>query len=301
MGKTLTCLRQLLTLLPLVFSGTQCPPNKNVAEFILETAARPGKRGNGSRIDWNKEWRDSPEAQSVIEEIESLKLTRSKTVTEAQRKEVERAFAASTWLQTSELTKRTFRQYWRSPSYLYGKLFVAVIVGIFNGFTFWQLGYSILDLQNRMFTSFLALTIPPTVVNAVLPKFFGNMALWQAREHPSRIYNWFAFTTAQVVAEIPPAILSGTIYWVLWYWPTGLPTESSVSGYVFLMTILFFLFQASWGQWICAFAPTFTVISNVLPSFFVMFTLFNGVVRPYSTLPVFWKYWMYWLNPSTYW
>lgn len=32
-----------------------------------------------------------------------------------------------------------------------------------------------------------------------------------------------------------------------------------------------------------------------------MFGLFNGVVRPYSLLPVFWKYWMYYVNPSTYW
>ena len=65
--------------------------------------------------------------------------------------------------------------------------------------------------------------------------------------------------------------------------------------------MLFFLFQASWGQWICAFAPSFTVISNVLPFFFVMFGLFNGVVRPYASLPVFWRYWVYYLMPSTYW
>jgi ABC-type multidrug transport system permease subunit len=32
-----------------------------------------------------------------------------------------------------------------------------------------------------------------------------------------------------------------------------------------------------------------------------MFGLFNGVVRPYASLPVFWKYWMYYVNPSTYW
>lgn len=57
----------------------------------------------------------------------------------------------------------------------------------------------------------------------------------------------------------------------------------------------------SWGQWICAFAPSFTVISNVLPFFFVTFSLFNGVVRPFSQLPVFWRYWMYYINPSTYW
>ncbi|KAK8023180.1 ATP-binding multidrug cassette transport protein [Apiospora marii] len=282
--------------------GATCPPNKNIAEFILETAARPHKKPDGTKVDWNEEWRNSEQAEAVIEEIDGLKKVRSRASQPDQpSKEQEREFAAPVWLQTTELTKRMFRQYWRDPSYLYGKFFTSVIMGIFNGFTFWQLGHSIQDMQNRMFTCFLIITIPATVVNAVVPKFFGNMALWQAREYPSRIYGWVAFCTANVVAEIPAAIVSGFLYWVLWYLPTGLPTESSVSGYSFLMTILFFLFMNSWGQWICAFAPSFTVISNVLPFFFVMFGLFNGVVRPYSQLPVFWKYWMYWVNPSTYW
>lgn len=276
--------------------GAQCPPDKNVAEFILETAAKPHRKPDGSKVNWNDEWKNSPEANSVIEEIEGLKLTRSKTIPEEVRREQQKEYAAPVMLQTTELLKRTFKQYWRDPSYLYGKLFVSVVVGIFNGFTFWQLGNSTQDFQNRMFTAFLIITIPPTIVNAVVPKFFTNMALWQAREYPSRIYGWFAFTTAQVVAEIPIAIVGAVLYFVLWYFPTGLPYESAVSGYVFLMTMLFFLFQASWGQWICAFAPSFTVISNVLPFFFVMFSLFNGVVRPYASLPVFWRYWMYWVS-----
>lgn len=280
--------------------GVQCPPSKNVAEFILETAAKSSKRSDGSRIDWNEEWRNSKQAQDVIAEIEGLKRTRSQ-ISRQKTDDDGTEFAASVWLQTTMLTKRTFRQYWRDPSYLYGKLFVSVIIGIFNGFTFYQLGNSIQDMQNRMFTAFLILTVPPTIVNAVVPKFFQNMALWQARELPSRIYGWFAFTTAQVVAEIPIAIVGAVVYWLLWYFPSGLPTDSATAGYVFLMTMLFFFFQASWGQWICAFAPSFTVISNVLPFFFVMFSLFNGVVRPYAMLPAFWKYWMYYVNPSTYW
>ncbi|KAI6784149.1 uncharacterized protein J7T54_004695 [Emericellopsis cladophorae] len=284
--------------------GAICPPNKNVAEFILETAARPHKREDGTKVDWNEEWARSPEAQAVIEEIDGLKQTRSRAVAdESNQKDGQNAaeFAAPVAVQTIELTKRMFRQYWRDPSYMYGKLFISVIMGIFNGFTFWQLGYSIQDMQNRMFTCFLIVTIPPTIVNGVVPKFYTNLALWQAREYPSRIYGWVAFCTANIVAEIPGAIVSSVLYWVLWYWATGLPAESSVSGYVFLMTMLMFFFMNSWGQWICAFAPNFTVISNVLPFFFVMFGLFNGVVRPYASLPVFWKYWMYYVNPSTYW
>lgn len=279
--------------------GVHCPPEKNIAEFILETAAKGGKRTVGKRLNWNDEWANSQEQKAVVAEIAHLNAERSKLP--APKAGTQHEFASPLWLQITTLTKRLFTQYWRSPSYLYGKLFVAVITGIFNGFTFYSLGTSIIDLQNRMFTAFLIVLIPPTVVNAVVPKFYQNLSLWEFREHPSKIYNWFAFCTASIVTEIPISILSGVVYWLLWYYATGLPTDSSTAGYVFLMTMLFFLFQASWGQWICAFAPSFTVISNVLPFFFVMFGLFNGVVRPYSQLPVFWRYWIYWLMPSTYW
>jgi ATP-binding cassette, subfamily G (WHITE), member 2, SNQ2 len=284
--------------------GTQCPPNKNVAEFILETAAKGGSRGtDGKRVNWNKSWLESEEYALRLKEITQLKDTRSKAVADHPRPADKKqyAFAAPVWEQTYLLTKRTFINHWRDPSYIYGKLFVSVIIGIFNGFTFYKLDNSLASLQSRLFTPFLILLIPPTIVNGVVPKFYMSRALWEAREHPSRIYGWFAFCTAQVVAEIPSAVICSVIYFCIWYYPTNLPRDSSTAGYVFFMTMLWFFFQASWGQWICAFAPSFTVISNVLPFFFVMVSVFNGVVRPYSALPVFWRYWMYWVNPSTWW
>ncbi|KAL8826772.1 MAG: hypothetical protein Q9191_003588 [Dirinaria sp. TL-2023a] len=279
--------------------GVHCPPQKNVAEFILETAAKGGKRADGKRLNWNDEWRRSSENAALLSEIQQINEQRSKLP--APKAETQHEFASPVWLQITMLTRRMFIQHWRSPSYLYGKIFVAVIIGIFNGFTFWQLGNTVADLQDAMFTCFLIVLIPPTVVNAVVPKFYQNLALWEAREHPSRIYNWVAFSTASVVTEIPASIVTSVIYWLLWYYATGLPTDSSTAGYVFLMTMLFFFFQASWGQWITAFAPSFTVISNVLPFFFVMFSLFCGVIRPYNMLSVFWRYWLYYLVPSTYW
>ncbi|KAJ5566849.1 CDR ABC transporter [Penicillium sp. DV-2018c] len=279
--------------------GFVCPPSKNVAEFILETAAKATHR-NGKQVDWNEEWRNSSQNQEMLAEIERIREERSKVPMETSVS-AHYEFAAPTSTQTLQLTKRLFRNYWRDPSYYYGKLFVSVIIGIFNGFTFYMLPNTVASMQNRMFSVFLIILIPPIVLNSIVPKFYINRALWEAREYPSRIYGWFAFCTANVVCEIPAAIISGLIYWLLWYYPVGFPTDSATAGYVFLMSMLFFLFQASWGQWICAFAPSFTVISNVLPFFFVMVNLFNGIVRPYADYPVFWKYWMYYVNPVTWW
>ncbi|EOD44328.1 putative abc drug exporter protein [Neofusicoccum parvum UCRNP2] len=160
--------------------GVQCPPRKNVAEFILETAAKGGRKANGQRIDWNKEWRESENNREILAEIERIDRERREDRPPRQEGQA-REFAAPVWLQTTMLTKRIFIQHWRDPSYLYGKLFVSVIIGVFNGFTFWKLGNSAQDMQNRMFTAFLIIVFPPAIVNSVVPKFFQNMALWQAQ------------------------------------------------------------------------------------------------------------------------
>jgi ATP-binding cassette subfamily G (WHITE) protein 2 (SNQ2) len=108
--------------------GIDCPPNKNPAEFMLELAAKGATRKDGRKINWDEEWRDSEENKKVLQEIDHLK---------SERKKVNQPdpitlheFASPAWLQTTELTKRMFTQYWRDPAYLYGKLFTAVIVGI---------------------------------------------------------------------------------------------------------------------------------------------------------------------------
>jgi ABC-type multidrug transport system ATPase subunit/ABC-type multidrug transport system permease subunit len=277
--------------------GAHCPPKKNVAEFILEMASKSMRRPDGTKVNWNEEWKNSQECQELYSEIEQIKADRSKVPKQTDKVEYE--FAAPVWLQITTLTERTFRQFWRDPSYIYGKLWVAFMIGVFNGFTFWMLGNSIQDMQNRAFTTFFIIVMPPAIINGVLPKFFGNMMIWQGRELPSRIYGWVAFTTAQVIAEIPFAILSGVIYYVVWYFPTGLPTDASTAGYAFLMTVLYYVFTTSWGQWITAWAPSFTVVANVLPFLLVICALFNGVMVPWSHM-VFWKWWVYYLNPTTY-
>ncbi|EEH03023.1 ABC drug exporter AtrF [Histoplasma capsulatum G186AR] len=279
--------------------GVDCPPTKNVAEFILETAAK-SRKINGKRIDWNEEWRNSDELAQLKRDVEQINLERSQHPP-LETSDAQYEYAASITLQCSMLTKRLFLNYWRDSSYLYGKLFISAIIGIFNGFTFWQLGNTISSMQNRMFTIFMIIMLPPVFMNGILPKFFMNRMLWEVREQPSRIYGWFAFCTANIVCELPAAVVTSAVYWLLWYFATGLPTDSSTSGYVFLMCMLFFFFQASWGQWICAFAPSFTVIGNVLPFFFVMVTFFNGIMRPYFTIPPFWRYWIYYVNPTTWW
>ncbi|KAH7175291.1 ABC-2 type transporter [Dactylonectria macrodidyma] len=277
--------------------GFHCSPNQNVAEFILETASRPSVNERGVLIDWNEEWRKSAEAKAVNDEVDRIATEKSIPGTSDKRPT---KFAAPTWYQCLLLTKRTFIKHWREPHYVYGRLFIHATMGIVSGFTFWKLSNDVASLQNRMFSAIIyPFFVPPSVVNSVVIYFFRSRDLWEDRELPSCTYGWFAFSTANVLTEIPMSIVAGTIYFLLWYFPTGLPLESSVSGYVYLMTILWALFMASWGQWIAAFGPKYGTVSNILPFFFCITALVNGVFVPYSQLPSVWKYWLYYLNPAT--
>lgn len=112
--------------------GVDCPPTKNVAEFILETAAK-SRKINGKRIDWNEEWRNSDELAQLKRHVEQINLERSQHPP-LETSDSQYEYAASITLQCLMLTKRLFLNYWRDSSYLYGKLFISAIIGIFNGF-----------------------------------------------------------------------------------------------------------------------------------------------------------------------
>lgn len=111
--------------------GFHCPPNRNVAEFILETASKPTMNDQGELVDWNDEWRRSDEAKAIEAEIDSI-MAEQKEAVATDRKATK--FAAPTWKQSLLLTKRTFIKHWREPHYVYGRLFVHVTMGILVGF-----------------------------------------------------------------------------------------------------------------------------------------------------------------------
>jgi len=220
--------------------GAYCPPTTNVAEFLLD-AGVGNVRANHHRVDWIKIWNESPEFEAIKNEINSIVESRRNVARQTNASSGE--FAASTLDQSIILTKRMWLNYWRSPSYLYGNLFTTLSTAIAAGFTFWKLGESEIALQERLFAAFMFIFLPAPFMNSVVPKFFESRMLWESRELPSRVYGWFAFTTANILCEIPYAILFAVIYFVTWYFPVGFPGDPSTAGYVFFIIMIYFVWS----------------------------------------------------------
>src|SRR5271169_5510942 len=87
------------------------------------------------------------------------------------------------------------------------RLFVHVVVAFLTGVTYWQLGNTALDLQNRIFAIFQATVLPALIMSQVEPRYDLSRLIF-IRESSSKMYSQFAFVVSIVVAEIPYGIMA---------------------------------------------------------------------------------------------
>lgn len=102
--------------------GPKCPAGVNPAEYMLEViGAAPGAH---TEIDWPEVWRSSQEHELVQQELERLAGQGSSHAEQDDGTEYNE-FAATSYVQYTQVTKRLFQQYWRSPGYIYSKVILS--------------------------------------------------------------------------------------------------------------------------------------------------------------------------------
>ncbi|KDQ63068.1 hypothetical protein JAAARDRAFT_202584 [Jaapia argillacea MUCL 33604] len=278
--------------------GAQCPPNVNMAEFMLEAIGAGVTPRIGDR-DWGDIWRDSPECRAVHEEIQALKSEGlSRPVADHG---VQTTYATSFLYQLRIVTKRNFVALWRSADYVFSRLFTHACISLWVSLSFLQLGHTVRDLQYRVFGIFWCSILPVIVMNQVEPMFIFNRSIF-IRESSSRIYSPYVFAIGQLVGEIPYSILCGIVYWALMVYPMGYGQGAAGlpgTGFQLLLIVFLELFGVSLGQLIGALSPSIQVAVLFNPFIAVTLSTFCGVTIPYPTMAKFWKDWLYQLDPYT--
>ena len=125
-----------------------CPDNVNPAEYMLDAIGAGLSPRVGDR-DWADIWRDSPEFQETLLEIQHIK-ERGLAKPVEEKKSVSR-YATPFWFQTKIVTQRSYTALWRSPNYIYTRLFIHVFFSLIVSLSYLQLGKSVQDLQFRVF------------------------------------------------------------------------------------------------------------------------------------------------------
>lgn len=98
-----------------------------------------------------------------------------------------------------------------------------IFTGLFNTFTFWHVGSSYIDMQSRLFSIFMTLTISPPLIQQLQPRYLQFRNLYESREANSKIYSWTAFVASAILPELPYSIVAGSIYFNCWSVPIPSP------------------------------------------------------------------------------
>lgn len=284
-----------------------CPEEANPAEWMLSViGAAPGSYTD---IDWFDTWRNSPEYRAVQDELDTLKNERpglSRVQTRGSDKASYREFAAPFFKQYLEVQKRVFQQYWRTPSYIFAKLSLVILSGLFIGFSFFKAQNTRQGLQNQLFGLFMLFTIFGQLVQQIMPLFVTQRALYEVRERPSKTYSWKAFMLSNIVVELPWNTLAATLLFFCWYYPIGLYENAALTGTVtergalmWLLILTFLLFASTFAHMVIAGIDTAETGGNLANLMFSLCLIFCGVLAGPSQFPGFWIF-MYRLSPFTY-
>ncbi|KAI0004345.1 ABC-2 type transporter-domain-containing protein [Xylariaceae sp. FL0662B] len=276
--------------------GAVAGPSDNIAEFMLEAIGAGSNPRVGNR-DWADIWSDSPELANVKDKISQFKESRKEAVSHIDLS-MQREYASPLLHQLHVVIKRTNLAYWRSPNYLFTRIFNHIAIAVLTGLTYLQLDDSRSSLQNKVFVMFQITVLPALLMPQVEVMFVVKRAIF-FREQLSKMYSTFTFTLAMVVAELPYSVLCSVVFFLPLYYVPGFQYESSRAGYQYFMVLITEFFAVTLGQVLASISPSAFVSSQFDPFIVITFALFCGVTIPAPQMPGFWRAWLYQLDPFT--
>lgn len=278
--------------------GAEAKPADNVAEYMLEAIGA----GSSARVgdqDWADIWEASPELARTKETIVQMKQERLEAATGSQANMVtEREYASPKSHQLKVVCLRMFRAYWRSPNYVFTRIFNHVAVAVLTGLTFLQLDDSRASLQNKVFVMFQVTVLPALIMSQVEVMYHVKRAIF-FRESSSKMYSTSTFASAIVLAEIPYSILCAVVFFLPLYYMPGLQHETSRAGYQFFMVLITEFFAVSLAQALASLTYSPRISAQFDPFIIISFALLCGVTIPYPQMPAFYRTWLYELDPFT--
>ena len=271
-----------------------CPEASNPAEHMIDVVSGTLSQGR----DWNKVWLESPEHEAMEKELDYMIQDAAGKPPGTEDDGYE--FATARWEQIKLVTQRMNTALYRNIDYANNKFALHVFSALFNGFSFWMIGDSVGDLQLRLFTVFNFIFVAPGVIAQLQPVFIERRDIYEAREKKSKMYHWSSFVTGLIVSELPYLVVCAVLYFVCWYYTVGFSGDSNKAGAVFFVMLFYEFIYTGIGQAVAAYAPNATFASLVNPLVIGILVSFCGVLVPYAQINVFWRYWLYYLNPFNY-
>ena len=102
----------------------ECGIDENPAEWLLDIASPKSSASN--TVDWSHIWQTSSEREKIKDILKATKEKLLASVPEVRKSSSSGTYASSFLYQLCCVTKRNLEHDWRTPSYLYSKIFLTI-------------------------------------------------------------------------------------------------------------------------------------------------------------------------------
>jgi ABC-type multidrug transport system ATPase subunit/ABC-type multidrug transport system permease subunit len=270
-------------------------PGENPATWMLTTIGA-GNAG-GEKFDYAGAYRSSSLRTKTLEMIDAI----VEAQTEDSLITFPSKFAASLSMQMLTVLKRTWKIYWRSPSYNRTRILTSAILSLLIGSVYLsnRVPSNEADMNSRVTTIYISFLMMGTLgMNTVLP-FFELERNMYYRHKSALMYDTPAISSAYTLAELPFLIGTCFLYTTIFYFMIGFAPEATKFFLYYLFMFLAMALFTYLGQMLVALSPNAQIAQGFGGLIASCTGLFTGVlIRPYN-MPTFWIF-MYWLFPGHY-
>ncbi|XP_024532454.1 pleiotropic drug resistance protein 1 isoform X2 [Selaginella moellendorffii] len=189
--------------------------------------------------------------------------------------------------------------YWRNPQYCVIRMFFTAVSAVLFGGIFWDLGtrrskqQDLFNLIGVLYSAVLFLGV--NNASTVQPVVATERTAYY-RERAAGMYSALPYAFAQVLVEVPYALVQTLLYGSITYSMIGFEWSIVKVSYFFFFTFSGLLYYTLYGMMAVALTPNEQIAAVVSAFFFGVWNLFAGFIIPYKRIPVWWR-WYYWANP----
>ncbi|EKX34927.1 hypothetical protein GUITHDRAFT_48863, partial [Guillardia theta CCMP2712] len=268
----------------------------NPAEYMLDViGAGLNVRKEEDAVDFVRHYQESPLAQRVMNELQSLLL--------GQEIHFQTKCALGIVAQSLLSVRRWVRSYWRDVGYSLNRLIVVVGIAFLFSLNIVSLDVSKINdqasLQSFNGVLFAGLFFTCAVQTVMTVGVISNSRIVYYKEIAAGMYDPFAFLFGITVAEIPYFLAVVLLHMVIFYPLAGLWTSAEDIAIYAISLFLFAGVFCFWGQMLSALLPSVHTASLAAGPTVGMMVLFCGFFMPESAIPYPWRI-LYYAFPARY-
>lgn len=201
----------------------------------------------------------------------------------------------------TEVLKRTWAVYWRSPSYNRTRIILAAMISLLIGSVFVSqpVPTDETQMRSRLTTIYLSfLIIMVSSMNTVLSFFEAERNMFY-RHKSVLMYDTITMSTAHTLAEVPFLIGTSLLYTTIFYFMLGFAVDAEKFFFYWLFILLCMSLFTYTGQMLVALCRNAQIAQGFGGLLASNTGLFTGVLIQPQNIPKFWIF-MYWLLPGHY-